>query len=576
MRALADHAGELRRIGDGVLPEQVLTVGIERIIERRLEQAGATCTPLLEFAAAMGRRLDLLVLEKVHPDLPLRTLLDECANCAVLETQGSDWRFAHDKLRETILRRIDPARRRLLHRQIGEGLEAVYVGAERDSLCAQLAFHYAHGQRPDRACLYYAQAGEQAARLGLLTEARSHYRDALKALAELPDTASHRQHRLDVLLKLLYSSLTSDSLEVQLSFIKEAQGLLDSFMGSDGLNSADRIRQARLDFLHGRANYYAGRPAEALRLFQRVLPIASETGDLELLAIPSAATGMALCSQGYMGKAYPYLARAVEPLRQLGNFFEEARTRIYIAVARCLTGMYREGMRDFDEQEARVKEIKQVQLIPISRIIRALAQRGAMHWTAILETVAGIGDAAIKLGEKPFAILPWSVEAWALMYLGRYEEGTALRKKALVLAGELGGKYIVADWFAAGDAEMAALRGDFGAAIELARAVAETSTGAGLPLSLGIAERAWALAQSRLGGSLDEVEAHLRASLAALALGELRLDIGQTELAWGRILAERGDLSGAQTHFQNALSIFEAAGCEHAVAEVRKSVQERA
>ena len=36
VRALAENAGELQRIGQGELPETVLTVGIERIVERRL------------------------------------------------------------------------------------------------------------------------------------------------------------------------------------------------------------------------------------------------------------------------------------------------------------------------------------------------------------------------------------------------------------------------------------------------------------------------------------------------------------------------------------------------------------
>lgn len=150
VRALAEDAGELRRIGQGMLPETLLTVGIERIVERRLEHVGPAYLPVLEFAAAMGRRLDLAVLEQVYPSIPLRTFLDECANCAVLEARDNDWRFAHDKLREAILRRIEPERKRSLHRQIGDGLEATYSGAERDSRSAELAFHYAHGQRPDR------------------------------------------------------------------------------------------------------------------------------------------------------------------------------------------------------------------------------------------------------------------------------------------------------------------------------------------------------------------------------------------------------------------------------------------
>src|SRR6185295_4487356 len=113
---------------------------------------------LLEFAATCGRQLDLALLARAFPEVTLRSFLDQGANAAVFETQGSEWRFAHDKLREALRRRIEPARRQLLHRQIGETIEAVYSETERDRMSAQLAFHYAQGQRPERASTYYAQA----------------------------------------------------------------------------------------------------------------------------------------------------------------------------------------------------------------------------------------------------------------------------------------------------------------------------------------------------------------------------------------------------------------------------------
>lgn len=67
VRALAENAGELRRIGEGELPESVLTLGIERIVEQRIERVRPSFRALLEFAAIAGRKLDLQYPEAAPP-----------------------------------------------------------------------------------------------------------------------------------------------------------------------------------------------------------------------------------------------------------------------------------------------------------------------------------------------------------------------------------------------------------------------------------------------------------------------------------------------------------------------------
>src|SRR5262249_47812753 len=91
VRALAESAGELQRIDQGELPENVLTLGIERILERRVDRVPSHYRRLLEFTATLGRKLDLSVLERAFPGEPLSTFLITCANTAILESQGSEW-----------------------------------------------------------------------------------------------------------------------------------------------------------------------------------------------------------------------------------------------------------------------------------------------------------------------------------------------------------------------------------------------------------------------------------------------------------------------------------------------------
>ncbi|MFO0580138.1 MAG: AAA family ATPase [Polyangia bacterium] len=570
VRSLAEDAGELRRIGQGELPDSVLTAGIGRIIERRIDRIEPGYRPVLDLAATLGRRLDLPVLQQIFPSLPLRPLLLSAANAAVLETQGSDWRFSHDKLREAILRRIEPVRSARLHAELAEALEVCYSGEERERRSAELALHFTQAGHPERALPYYILAGDRAARLGLLSESRAHYRNALAALPPRPSEPAQQRQRIDLLLKLMQNSLVADPLDAQLERVGEAQALLDALAGTAGTPppAEDRLRQVRLDYYTGRAYYYVGQTAEAIRRYQRVLPLAQEFGDAELTAMPAAVTGMALLVQGHIGKAHQMLCRALGPLRELGNEFEVVRCREYIGLALAMMGRYTEGLAELSAAEARAKELNQPQLLFIARLLRTIAHRAGMDWEAMLDLVVPIGVAVDKLGEKTYGAVAWSLAAWAHAQLGRHEEARTVRTKALGLAAEFNGKYLGADWFAASDAEAALLAGRPEEALTIARGVAERSRAAGLPQSLGIAERAAGAALAQLGADPNEVSARMEQSLRAFADGELVLDAAQTYLAWAECDKLRGDLEAASQHADEARRRLVSGGCERALREL--------
>ncbi|HEU4536892.1 MAG TPA: AAA family ATPase, partial [Polyangiaceae bacterium] len=100
VRALAEQAGRLDRIRERDLPASLLTGGIERIAQRRVDRVPEGDRALLDLAATLGRQLDLAVLGRAAPGHDLRGFLRNAANAAVLESHAGEWRFSHDKLRE--------------------------------------------------------------------------------------------------------------------------------------------------------------------------------------------------------------------------------------------------------------------------------------------------------------------------------------------------------------------------------------------------------------------------------------------------------------------------------------------
>jgi len=180
VRALADEAGQLDRIGDMATLSDVSPSGLSQVIRRRLDQAPARARPLLAAAAVAGRQIDVALLRALEPETDLDEWLASCTEAAVLDAQDGRIRFAHDKLREGLLASIDVATRRELHRRVATAIEAVYPDAAAHT--ASLAHHWAAAGDDPRAARYCGLAGEQALQSSAYREAAGFFEQALRML----------------------------------------------------------------------------------------------------------------------------------------------------------------------------------------------------------------------------------------------------------------------------------------------------------------------------------------------------------------------------------------------------------
>src|SRR5262249_17751377 len=91
IRELATRAAELDSVAQHELPVELLTGGIEQLVNRRLEQVPQAGQQLLEIAAVAGRRLDLRLLAELRIEQKLENWLTQCTNAGVLEAQQGEW-----------------------------------------------------------------------------------------------------------------------------------------------------------------------------------------------------------------------------------------------------------------------------------------------------------------------------------------------------------------------------------------------------------------------------------------------------------------------------------------------------
>jgi tetratricopeptide (TPR) repeat protein len=375
--------------------------------------------------------------------------------------------------------------------------------------------------------------------------------------------------RIDVLLKLVYTCFVSDPPEQNFARMAEAAALLEEIGGRADVAGGDLLRRARINYATGRIHFYRGDVPEAIKYYRQVLPIAEASGDEELLALPSCLIGTALLTKGHASEAEPLLAQAIGPLERLGEPFEWFRAVGYHGASLIATGRYPEGIARLDAVLSHGKEIGQASLLSAAYLMRGSSFLLSGDWPLVIENLSAVIDLAGETGDKLHMSLAWSGIGWARSHLGSVESGRACRQRGADIARELGGQLMLADWYRAGDAEMALHAGDLDRAIELGEELAGRSATSDLLFSQGIAERVWGEVLAQYGRH-DEADAHLRASIAALERGGLILQAAWSRMRWAVRLRARGDEPAAQGLFDEAEVQFTRASCAYALGEVNR------
>lgn len=161
LRVLAQDAGTLREVPKMSLPKQVFSGGIQRVLETRLNRVPARAYSLLELSAVNGRAIVPKLLYALDSNIDVENWLTVCVNIAILDKDDMGYRFAHDKLRETLLMRLTPEQRAPHHRRVAEAIELVYQENLSD-YTNLLAYHWRLAGDKSRESSYLLEAIRQA------------------------------------------------------------------------------------------------------------------------------------------------------------------------------------------------------------------------------------------------------------------------------------------------------------------------------------------------------------------------------------------------------------------------------
>ena len=484
--------------------------------------------------------------------------------------------FRHALTQEAAYRSLLQRTRREVHQKVAEAYEQLYQD-RLDEFASLLAHHYVSAGDHAKTLEFATRAGDRAARLYALAEARFNYALALQAVEHLPDTQAFLKSCVELLIQQVGVSWSSEDPEQNLAQLRQAQEV------AQRLEHRDPLQLARVHYWMGRIHAYRNQPNEALRYYDEVLQVAETSNQDELFTLSMVMAGRALMLQGHAERAAGLLARALDGLERTGNWQEWVLVVSILGLCLVLQGQCAEGLAQVDRAVARAEQLADPASIAGARVVRAQSYFFAGQLERVMEEVDAGLTVARQAGNSLQVYMGLGIRAWAESRLAQHDAALATIAETNSLLKRLGGRLIFSDWYAVAGAEVALNAGRIERASTLAEEAARYAESVGGILAQGIAQRAWgqALAQLISHDPLeprrwDEVDLHFAASLDAFEAGNLRLEAARTHFAWGKLLCERGELSLAREHLAKAAAQFEASGLERELEGARSSILELA
>jgi class 3 adenylate cyclase/tetratricopeptide (TPR) repeat protein len=418
---------------------------VQTVLAARIDRLPPDEKGLLQAAAVIGTEVPLVLLQAIADcrEEPLRLGLTHLQAAEFLyETRlfpENEYTFKHALTQQVAYESLVQERRRVLHARIVESLEAL-VGDRIVEQVERLAHHALRGEVWEKALVYGRQAGEKALARSAHREAVGYLEQALSVLPHLPERRETLEQAIDLRLALRTALFPSGDLGRILPALREAEALAVSLGDSRRLGEVS-------GFL---SNYFRlmGAYDQAIAAAQRVLALATASGEVVLQALAHQRLGLAYGDQGDYRQAIDCHRQTVASLEgawrleRLGLIFLPA-VHSWARLAECHAelGTFAEG-RALGDEGFRIAEAvdhpPSLMMAAWGTGLLALRQGDLRRALPLLERAVGI----CRDADLPF-YFPWMAPALGAAYnlSGRVADAVPLLTQALeqTIATEMGG-----------------------------------------------------------------------------------------------------------------------------------------
>ena len=359
-----------------------LPQSVHELIQRRLQKVYPDAREVLSTAALLGSQFALDLIENAThfiPEVTARAIM-ELENARLLQpipAETPTYGFPHEKIRESLLVEISPARKRFYHQNIARALEK-FLGQQIAPQAATLAYHYEQAGNFSKAFEYWTMAGQHAHRLASFHESLAAFGRAERIIARAPGLTEQDLYNLySIWNDALFQSDQPQALkrvnQALLTLGEERQsplligtalsGMSDAYMAENDFEAALKSVQDGLEYVRlsgnsyemvrtldriGVYHYMLGQLPESQPYFQQSLEISKNSIDSLMvfqrcsthyqLAITAALSGNPLQGLDYAKKTLEDAVRSYHPYGQVLAYS-------VMGLAHYTIGDYEEGRR---------------------------------------------------------------------------------------------------------------------------------------------------------------------------------------------------------------------------------------
>ncbi|MGH9053034.1 MAG: ATP-binding protein, partial [Acidimicrobiia bacterium] len=357
----------LEAIGQGADPERGFVGG--RLLRSRLETVSELSRQVLTAAAVVGRSFAFETISSAGgrseeetvdalEELTLRGLIRELP----MKGASPSYDFSHERLRRLVYEDASLARRRLLHRRVGDALATRAIRDHRLP-ASQVALHYRSAGEDERAAQWHRRAGDQARAVYANREAIEHFEAALalghedraplhEAVADLRTLVGEygKAQANYELAAALGGPHDLAAVEHKLGNLCGRRGLWELAEGHfevalEALEEVEALgRRARLlaDWSH--AVHRLGRTEKAIALAEEAWRLAEDAGDLQALAQAHNILGVLAKGRGELMEAGRHLERSLGLAEFLGDAPAQVAALNNLSLVRGAAGASEEGI----------------------------------------------------------------------------------------------------------------------------------------------------------------------------------------------------------------------------------------
>jgi predicted ATPase len=306
-----------RKVSDIQIPDT-----LQGIIAARMDRLEENLKQTMQVASVIGREFAFRILQTITDmRVELKSSLINLQGLEFIYEKSLfpdlEYIFKHALTQEVAYNSLLVTRRKEIHEKVGKAIEQIYVDRLAE-FYEILAYQYSKSGNLEKAYKYSKLSGEKAVVNFSNLEAYDFYKQAINALAKLPQTEDNKKKQVDICIAATDTSWVLGYPEDSIQIIKEGARLAKELSDDKNL--------ARFNVYRGLYHLIKGDPLEGIRYTEIGFKQAQRTQNLELVA--SLTSNIAV-----LYNAIGQYSKTAEIAPQVIRSIEEAKKETEISVS---------------------------------------------------------------------------------------------------------------------------------------------------------------------------------------------------------------------------------------------------